>query len=181
MSKKRRNETEEERKERKRAKKEAKKKKKKERESIESLSSNKSIDDSPSTALTPNKGKAQSTAFRQKRLRMVVSLFPEALSNVLSHVRENLRTMLLKYSDGVGGVLLGFDNVMFSKNDSTGVILNELPHIHYTVELDALVFCPEAGSKVSFVCLVPLGRNVVGQVVLTKFFFSENVDTVSRS
>lgn len=154
MSKKRRNETEEERKERKRAKKEAKKNKK-ERKGIESLSSIKgtppvNIDESPSptTSLTPSKEKTQSTSFRQKRLKMVVSLLPVALSDVLSHVRESVRSLLLKYSDGVGGVLLGFDNVKFSNDDSCGVILNELPHIHYNVELDALVFCPEVGSKV---------------------------------
>lgn len=177
MSKKRRSETDEERKERKRAKKEAKKRKKKERKGIEGSSSNISVDDSPPISLTPNKEKDQSTAFQQKRLRMVVSLFPVALSNVLSHVRENLRSLLLKYSDGVGGVLLGFDNVTFSKNDSSGVILDELPHIHYTIELNALVFCPKVGSKVSSVCLVPVSRNVVvnGQVILTASFSSDNV------
>lgn len=179
MSKRRRNETEEERKERKRAKKEAKKRKKQELKDIEGSSPNKVIDRSPSTALTPNKEKVQSTAFEQKRLRMIVSLFPVALSNVLSHVRENLRSLLLKHSDGVGGVLLGFDSVTFSKNDSSGVILDELPHIHYNVELNALVFCPKVGSKVSFVCLVRLCRNVDvvvnGQAILTESFSSNNV------
>lgn len=153
MGKKCRNETEEERKERKRLKKQAKKKE--ERKSTESLSFNEethvNIDDhspSPPTSLTPSEENAQSTAFQQKRLKMVVSLFPVALSDIMSHVRESLRSLLLKYSDGVGGVLLGFDSVKFSNDDSYGVILNELPHIHYNVELDALVFCPEVGTKV---------------------------------
>ena len=44
---------------------------------------------------------------------------------------------------------LGFNNVSFSESKQLGMILNELPQIHYTVELDALVFCPKVGSKVS--------------------------------
>ena len=161
MGKKRRNETEEERKERKRAKKEAKKKKKKkkkkqkEHKTIESLSFLKEASNSdhhpppsPVTSLTPSEAMTQCTAFQQKRLKMVVSLFPVALSDIRSHVRESLRSLLLKYSDGIGGVLLGFDKIKFSNDDPCGVILNELPHIHYNVELDALVFCPEVGSKV---------------------------------
>jgi hypothetical protein len=154
MSKKKRNETEEERKERKRVKKEAKKKKKKEkRKSIESAASV-SVPKHPQTpdldSFPSSHDPLELTAFHQKRLNLVVSLFPVDLGNVMSHVRESLRSTLLKYSDGIGGVLLGFDNVTLAndENSGMGVILNEFPYVHYSVELDALVFAPEVGSRV---------------------------------
>jgi len=161
MGKKHRNETEEERKERKRAKKEAKKAKKEKGAAV------------PPTAvipLSPPRSSHNNThPFLQKRLKMIVSLYPVALSNVVSHIRESLRSLLLKYTDGVGGVLLGFDNVKFTENKCRGMILNELPQIHYSVELDALVFCPEVGSKVRFEQKknVALTRDADGHVILT--------------
>lgn len=154
MGKKRdRNAAEEERKkrkERKRAKKEAKKaKKKKGAPSNETPANKEAQSTSRPTAVSPTP--ISHNVFHQKRLKMIVSLYPVALSNVLSHVRESLRSLLLKYSDGVGGILLGFDNVKFSEEERRGKIMNELPQVHYIVELDALVFCPEVGSKVRIV------------------------------
>lgn len=157
MGKKRPNETEEERKERKRAKKEAKKKARKEKgaqsaETLHSASEKPLSSATRATAVSPtplNNTNHEESPFLQKRLKMMVSLHPVALDNVLLHVRESLCSLLLKYSDGIEGILLGFDKVKFSSDQSGGRIMNELPQIHYTVELDALVFCPQVGNKVS--------------------------------
>ena len=113
MGKRDRNETKEERKSRKRAKKEAKKAAKQKDSSdddktpsnTDAISSSPTSRQSAAVSPTPN---SSSTAFQEKSLRMMVSLYPIALNNVLSSVREALRrSLLLKYSDGVGGVLLG--------------------------------------------------------------------------
>ena len=53
-----------------------------------------------------------------------------------------MQALLLKYSDGLGGVLLAFDNLQFDPNHRHGHILNEMPHIHYLVTCTALVFYP---------------------------------------
>jgi DNA-directed RNA polymerase subunit E'/Rpb7 len=154
MGKRDHNETKEQRKERKRAKKEAKKAAKQKDGSDDNTHSNTdALLASPasrqSAAVSPT-ASSSSTAFQEKRLKMLVSLYPIALNNVLGSVREALRrSLLLKFSDGVGGVLLGFNNVSFSESKQLGMILNELPQIHYTVELDALVFCPKVGSKLT--------------------------------
>lgn len=167
MGKRQRNETEEERKERKRAKKAAKRAK---REKEHSAAKRHATPPLPSSSaspagtttiraspVSPTRSTHTSTddgqsVFHQKRLKMMVSLYPVALENSLSHVRESLRSLLLKYSDGVKGVLLGFDNVEFSEENGGGRVMNELPQIHYSVELDALVFSPEIGSKVRAGC-----------------------------
>ena len=159
MGKKHRSETEEERKERKRAKKEVKKAKlAKEKAAAGNETPAKEVSPATTQRARPSPDSptpqahisSDDSTFYEKRLKMMVSLYPAALSNVLSHVREALRSLLLKYSDGVGGVLLGFDNIKFSDDKRVGMIMNELPQVHYTVELDALLFCPEVGSKVSF-------------------------------
>lgn len=84
----------------------------------------------------------------RKRVEYTVSLLPAALKNVQMSVEDSLRSILLKYSDGIGGVLLAFENVQIISDNPTatvGVILNELPHIHYNVAAEALVFSPKPG------------------------------------
>lgn len=154
MGKKHRNETEEERKERKRAKKEAKKAKKAKNDVRQETPSDVLAMPLPITAVVSPTPNSSSFPFIQKRLKMSISLYPVALGDVMSHIRESLRSLLLKYSDGVGGILLGFDNVEFSEKKGRGFILNELPQVHYSVELDALIFCPEVGSKVRGILVV---------------------------
>lgn len=118
---------------RKRARKEAKKIKK------ERNSMNSNDCQSPTTQ--------SSSPWRQTKLSLVVSLFPSALSNVSQHLHESIRSMLLKYSDGMEGVLLAFDKVSIIGNQ--GIIRNELAHIHYTVQMNALIFSPTIGTPLT--------------------------------
>ena len=149
MGKRRRDEgeTAEQRKERKRLKREQKKIKKEEKEHeqqttvVESIASKRS---------EPSHEKID--GFFRKKLELTISLLPAALENVLAHAEDALRIFLLKYSDGIGGILLAFENLKIiseNKNSVSGIILDELPHIHYRVSMDALVFSPTAGSKMS--------------------------------
>ena len=128
---KRKHETKEERKERKRLKREEKKRLKKERK--ESLKRERDA----------NKASAEESSgpdvFFRKKLELTISLLPGALGNVVESVEDSLRTFLLKYSDGIEGILLAFENVTIL---GEGMILNDLPHIHYNVQVDALVFSP---------------------------------------
>jgi DNA-directed RNA polymerase subunit E'/Rpb7 len=131
-------ETEPERKERKRLKKEVKKEKRRSASSASTLpvtSPEKatSTDDSPKV-------------FLRKRLELTVSLLPGSLGDPQKSVEDSLGTFLLKFSDGVGGILLAFNNV---KIEGKGMILNELPYIHFDVSCDALVFCPVAGCQLT--------------------------------
>jgi DNA-directed RNA polymerase subunit E'/Rpb7 len=146
-------ETEDDRKARKRAKKELKRAKKS-RDSMESTDStiNVKTDDVTTTVATlkqhddaVKKSVDESSPFFHTRLSLVVSLYPAALANVTVHVTESIRSMLLKFSDNIGGVLLAFENVNIVRKE--GVILNELPPIHYSVEMDGLVFCPTIGTE----------------------------------
>lgn len=144
---KRSNETEEERRERKRQKKEKKElKKAKKEQSSQDGSTEVPIPTTPAPALrTPEPMSTQSRGpptFLRKKLRLTVSLLPAGLANVLQSIEDNLRLFLLKYSDGVGGIMLAFDNVDL---DGRGEILNELPYTHYKVTCDALIFAPQPG------------------------------------
>lgn len=152
MGKRDSDETEEQRRERKTIKKEQKKKKKEEdkREKKRHKKESTEIADDDTSSVSLNK------AFASHSLELTVSLFPSALGNVLGNVEESLRSFLLKYSDEIGGILLAFENVKFlsdldvtdNKTSPTivGVINNELPHLHYRVSADALVFVPTPGT-----------------------------------
>lgn len=66
-----------------------------------------------------------------------------------------MNQLLMKYSDGLGGIMLACENVRIKndgKGEGRGWILNELPWIHYTVSCDALVFRPYLSCQVSYVC-----------------------------
>jgi DNA-directed RNA polymerase subunit E'/Rpb7 len=84
--------------------------------------------------------------FFKKRLDLTVSLLPAGLANVAKSVEDSLRLLLLKYSDGVGGILMAFDNLTIPDR---GMILDELPHVHYAVTADCLVFCPAVNSRLT--------------------------------
>jgi len=152
-------ETKEQRRERKRLKKEKKRKKEEKRKRKNSgsavplapvSSSSSAAAVGLSTAeLAPDDGQA---VFYRKKLRWTVSLLPAALKNVQMNVEDTLRSMLLKYADGIGGILMAFENVKIlsdNKNCTVGMIMNELPHIHYKVAADALVFVPKPGCPLT--------------------------------
>jgi len=168
MAKRDRNETEEERAERKRAKKEAKKEAKKakkkiakkdkkdKKKSASTTSTNvvpAKAQPTPAAAITPQRRMASDdidSVLVHKKVNVVISLLPHALKNVQLHVENSMRQYLMKYSDGMDGVLMAYENVRTLKKDhakGTGWILNELPYIHYDVALDACLFCPKVGSK----------------------------------
>jgi hypothetical protein len=93
--------------------------------------------------------------FFQKRVQLTVSLLPYSLRNSEASIRASIRKQLLRHSDGWEGVMLAFDNVKYrdrnaeNKNSrGKGWILNELPHIHYEVDCDVLVFAPTVGCEV---------------------------------
>lgn len=147
-----------EKKAKKRAKKEAKKEAKrlkKEQKRREKEGRGKQ-DESPLTQQTTKKalqtapdGTSNGGVFYKKRIEVSLSLLPSAMGNIMAALEDSIRAMILKYMDNVG-VLLTFENVKIIGNSGHGVILNELPHIHYKVAFDGLVFCPEVGCKVSF-------------------------------
>ncbi len=152
MGKKRPHETDEERKERKRAKKEEKRRKKEVRS--EETRDNQDVESHVVVPFSVNHSEpppARETVFYRKRIELVVSLYPSSLGNVLKSLQESIHAFLLRYSDGVGGVILGFDDLAIISDTMkpTGRILNELPYIHYTVACNALVFNPMIGCNVS--------------------------------
>jgi hypothetical protein len=62
--------------------------------------------------------------------------------------------MLLKYSDGLGGILMAYDDIKLQDHEGDnnskgkGWVLNELPHVHYDVSCNVLVFSPSVGCEV---------------------------------
>ena len=78
-------------------------------------------------------------------MKVVVSLLPDDLADKEAAIRDHLSRFLLRYTEGAGGIMLAFSDV--KTIGKGGAIVNELPHIHYTVQLDALVFSPTKGAK----------------------------------
>lgn len=132
-------ESKEERKERKRLKKEAKKQQQKQKQQ-ELIHKN-------------NEDKLTDNIFFRKKLELTVSLLPGSLGHVQKSIEDAIRLLLLKYSDGLQGILLAFENAKIvsdsNKDNNSGLILNDLPQIHYHVTTDALVFCPAIGCELT--------------------------------
>jgi hypothetical protein len=92
--------------------------------------------------------------FLRKKIELAVSLLPGSLRNCEEFVEDSIRALLMKYVEGLGGILMGYENVKLNKqSQGRGWILNELPHIHYTASCDALVFCPSVGCEVGMLRL----------------------------
>jgi hypothetical protein len=93
--------------------------------------------------------------FQIKTARLLLSLLPGALNDIDKATHKAMESLLLKYSDGFGGVLLSFENIQMEKDDnasgtngnSYGRIINEMPHIHFYVTADILVFNPSIGRE----------------------------------
>jgi hypothetical protein len=152
---------------RKRAKKDAKEQKNKENREGEEVKKP-TVDKSRDVKTTNGRG-----VFTKKEIEFVVSLLPSTLKNTEKSVEDSIRHLLLKYSDGIGGILLAFDKVKIKTDKHSrgrGMILNELPYIHYNVSCDALVFCPTLGCKVSLAGSAAI--NLVRRGCLTREFRS---------
>lgn len=120
------------------------------------------VKEEPSVTKSPSASKKKKrtssavgrTIFLRKKIELIISLLPSSLRNSKKSVEDGIRTMLMKYSEGLGGILMGFENVKLigdRNEEAKGWILNELPHIHYNASCDALVFCPTIGCEVGAV------------------------------
>mmetsp|Transcript_2505 Transcript_2505/g.3786 ORF Transcript_2505/g.3786 Transcript_2505/m.3786 type:complete len:234 (-) Transcript_2505:89-790(-) len=101
------------------------------------------------TSSSANNDTNNGTPFQKQQLRLHVSLLPYSLDNIPRHINRSIGSLLMKYHQGMNGVLLSYDNVRSSKKSRgfAGIIMNELPHVHFDVEVDALVFCANVGMK----------------------------------
>lgn len=87
--------------------------------------------------------------FQEKQLKVLISLPPSALSNIPSALNSSMQGLLLKYSDSLGGVLISYQDIQLDESSSDaghGRIINEMPHIHYHVKCNVLVFNPSVGT-----------------------------------
>ena len=82
--------------------------------------------------------------YRLKTVRSLVSLAPSSLSDVRGNIRRLSCQDVTRYVKGLGGVLMAVRDV---KVCGPGRVLNELPHVHYEVEADVVVFCPDVGTR----------------------------------
>ena len=96
----------------------------------------------------------ENPVFFSKRARLSISLLPWSLRDCKQSVENSIRKMMLKYSKSLGGILMAYDDVHLEDrkekkiSEGKGWILNELPHIHYNVSCDVLVFSPSIGCEV---------------------------------
>ena len=98
------------------------------------------------------KSRGSKPIFLKKKVDIDVSLLPGALKNPQSAVEDSIGRLLMKYSDGLGGILMSYENVRLNSDktgEGQGWVFNELPWIHYTSSCDALVFRPYVGCTVS--------------------------------
>lgn len=142
MAKRNRDEAENERKERKRAKKEARKAKK-DKQHVDKLTS------SPSGSKKLTESIIGDCSCQRQTIRMIFSLYPSDLQDIVGEIKRSLQQTLLKYVPGMDGVLLAFDNVRIVPNGgiTAGMILNEQPHIHYLADMETLIFSPSKNMR----------------------------------
>ena len=96
--------------------------------------------------------------YQVKKIRTLVSLAPSSLKDVQGNIRRLSCEDITRYVGGLGGILMAVRKVKFDRTASgaAGRVLNELPHVHFNVEAEVVVFCPEVGSRVSILFLAIL-------------------------
>mmetsp|Transcript_26567 Transcript_26567/g.76729 ORF Transcript_26567/g.76729 Transcript_26567/m.76729 type:complete len:330 (-) Transcript_26567:38-1027(-) len=82
--------------------------------------------------------------YRLKKVRSLVSLAPSSLSDVKGNIRRLSCQDVTRYVQGLGGVLMAVRDVQVC---GPGRVQNELAHVHYEVEADLVVFCPDVGTR----------------------------------
>lgn len=88
----------------------------------------------------------ENPVFFRKRAKLSISLLPWSLRDCKQSVENSIRKMMLKYSNGLGGILMAYSDVHLQDHeandgsDGKGWVLNELPHVHYDVSCNVLVF-----------------------------------------
>ena len=99
---------------------------------------------SSSSSSTASRGNVELLPYRVKKVRSLVSLAPSSLSDVKGNIRRLSCQDVTRYVKGLEGVLMAVRDV---KVCGPGRVQNELPHVHYQVEADVVVFCPDVGTR----------------------------------
>ena len=81
---------------------------------------------------------ASNPLFFEQTVQMTVSILPTHLGNKEEAIHEAVARSLLTFVPSLGGILMAFHNLHVLDNR----IVNELPYIHYQVQMDATTFCP---------------------------------------
>lgn len=90
---------------------------------------------------------SENSPFQEKQVRVLVSIPPSTLVNIPSALNAYMQHLLLKYSDTLGGVLISYHDIeLDDASDQHGRIINEMPHIHYYIKCNVLVFNPSVGA-----------------------------------
>ncbi|KAM8967106.1 DNA-directed RNA polymerase I subunit RPA43 [Pelodytes ibericus] len=76
--------------------------------------------------------------------RRHLALSPKYLQKKRSGIQEQLNTELLKYSTGMEGVPVAYDNIKLVSE--FGDIYDDLGHIHVNIEADFVIFRPDYGQ-----------------------------------
>ena len=97
-----------------------------------------------SSSSTASRGNVELLPYRVKKVRSLVSLAPSSLSDVKGNIRRLSCQDVTRYVKGLEGVLMAVRDV---KVCGPGRVQNELPHVHYQVEADVVVFCPDVGTR----------------------------------
>ena len=93
---------------------------------------------------TASRGQVELLPYRVKKVRSLVSLAPSSLSDVKGNIRRLSCQDVTRYVQGLEGVLMAVQKV---KVCGPGRVQNELAHVHYQVEADVVVFCPDVGTR----------------------------------
>lgn len=89
--------------------------------------------------------------FQERNVRVFISLPPSALSNIANAMNASMQKLLLKYSNGMGGVLISYRDVEIDDStpgEAPGRIMDEMPHLHYYMKCTVLIFNPSVGTVV---------------------------------
>ena len=120
----------------------------------------------------------KSTVYYKKRLQVAISLLPAAMGNIPSALQSAVKLMLLKYTANVG-ILLSFGKLDIS--GGTGRVLDEIPHIHFKVAFDGLVFSPHIGCQVCRDVLLAVTYHYSRMVLYSSTLFFEITIIIAMS
>ncbi|CAM9357401.1 unnamed protein product, partial [Choristocarpus tenellus] len=84
--------------------------------------------------------------FEEVELKVCVSLLPSDMGRIYEGIRTNIYKFLMKYNRVVGGVVMAVSDIKFAPGREDGLIMDEMPHIHFDIMAKAQVFRPQPGN-----------------------------------
>ncbi len=114
------------------------------------------------------------SSFRLVEILLKVAILPIYTAHPMDAVKQQLNSILFKFSEEMQGIPLSYSTIDFPKGKEYGRIMNDQPWVHVDILTNLVVFVPTIGdrmkgkiSRVLFVFSFAIIRSLIGRCLTT--------------